>query len=30
LFQAIEGEVKAKEEKISAEKFAEKLQHHHH
>ncbi|MEN9696651.1 MAG: trigger factor [Bacteroidota bacterium] len=30
LFQAIEGDVKAKEEKISAEKFAEKLQHHHH
>ena len=30
LFQAIEGDVTAKEEKISAEKFAEKLQHHHH
>jgi trigger factor len=30
LFQAIEGDVKAKEEKISAEKFGEKLQHHHH
>ena len=30
LFQAIEGDVAAKEEKISAEKFAEKLQHHHH
>jgi trigger factor len=30
LFQAIEGDVKAKEEQISAEKFAEKLHHHHH
>jgi trigger factor len=30
LFQAIEGDVSAKEEKITAEKFAEKLQHHHH
>lgn len=30
LFKAIEGDVQAKEEKISAEKFAEKLQHHHH
>jgi trigger factor len=30
LFQTIEGDVTAKEEKISAEKFAEKLQHHHH
>jgi trigger factor len=30
LFQAIEGDVTANEEKISAEKFAEKLQHHHH
>jgi trigger factor len=30
LFQAIEGDVSAKEEKISAEKFAEKLHHHHH
>ncbi len=30
LFQAIEAEVSAKEEKISAEKFAEKLNHHHH
>ena len=30
LFQAIESNVTATEEKISAEKFAEKLQHHHH
>mgnify|MGYP000190329164 CR=1 FL=1 len=30
LFQAIEGDITAKEEKITAEKFAEKLQHHHH
>jgi len=30
LFKAIEGEVSAKEEKIAADKFAEKLQHHHH
>lgn len=30
LFKSIEGDVNAKEESISAEKFAEKLQHHHH
>ncbi len=30
LFNTIESEVSAKEEKISAEKFAEKLQNHHH
>jgi len=30
LFQAIEANVTAKEEAISAEKFAEKLHHHHH
>lgn len=30
LFRALETEVKAKEEGISAEKFAEKLHHHHH
>lgn len=30
LFNAIEAEVTAKEEKISAEQFAEKLNHHHH
>jgi trigger factor len=30
LFQAIESNVTATEEKISAEKFAEKLQQHHH
>jgi trigger factor len=30
LFKAIEGEVSAKEEKIAADKFADKLHHHHH
>jgi trigger factor len=30
LFTAVEAEVKAKEESISAEKFADKLHHHHH
>jgi trigger factor len=30
LFQAIESNVTATEEKITAEKFAEKLHHHHH
>jgi trigger factor len=30
LFNTIETEVSAKEEKIAAEKFAEKLQNHHH
>jgi trigger factor len=30
LFTAVEAEVKAKEEAISAEKFADKLHHHHH
>jgi trigger factor len=30
LFNTIETEVSAKEEKIAAEKFAEKLNHHHH
>ena len=30
LFKAIEGEVSAKEEKIAADKFAEKLQQHKH
>jgi trigger factor len=30
LFKSLEADVKAKEESISAEKFAEKLHHHHH
>jgi len=30
LFTTLEGQVKAKEEKISAEDFASKLHHHHH
>ncbi|RXK83339.1 trigger factor [Filimonas effusa] len=30
LFQLLEGQVKAKEESISAEDFASKLHHHHH
>jgi trigger factor len=30
LFTAMEADVTAKDEKITAEKFAEKLQHHHH
>jgi trigger factor len=30
LFTAMEADVTAKEEQISADKFAEKLQHHHH
>ena len=30
LFHLLEGQVQAKEENISAEAFAEKLQHHHH
>ncbi len=30
LFQALEGQVQATEEPISAEDFAEKLHHHHH
>lgn len=30
MFTALEGQVKAKEEAISAEDFAEKLHHHHH
>jgi trigger factor len=30
LFQAIESNVTATDEKITAEKFAEKLHHHHH